>query len=46
MTVKVFSPAKDIPVRLKLVRSQDNPDNPSNKVETEVLTTAANAWES
>jgi exo-beta-1,3-glucanase (GH17 family) len=45
MTVKVYSPAAGIPVRLKLVRAKDDPNNPSNKVETEVLTTAANAWE-
>jgi hypothetical protein len=45
MTVRVYSPAAGIPVRLKLVRSQDDPNNPSNKVETEVLTTVANAWE-
>jgi exo-beta-1,3-glucanase (GH17 family) len=45
MTVRVYSPAAGIPVRLKLQRSQDDPNDPSNKVETEVLTTVANAWE-
>jgi len=45
MTVRVYSPAAGIPVRLKLQRSQDDPNDPSNKVETEVLTTVANEWE-
>ncbi len=45
MTVRVYSPAVGIPVRLKLVRSQDDPNDPRNKVETEVKTTKANAWE-
>jgi exo-beta-1,3-glucanase (GH17 family) len=44
MTVRVYSPQAGIPVRLKLVRSQDPPGSP-NSVETEVLTTKANAWE-
>jgi hypothetical protein len=45
MTVRVYSPAAGIPVRLKLQRSQDDPNDPANKVETEVLTTVANGWE-
>jgi exo-beta-1,3-glucanase (GH17 family) len=45
MTVRVYAPAAGIPVRLKLQRSQDDPNDPSNKVETEVLTTVANGWE-
>jgi exo-beta-1,3-glucanase (GH17 family) len=45
MTVRVYSPAAGIPVRLKLVRSKDDPNDPRNKVETEVRTTKANAWE-
>lgn len=41
MSVKVYSPAAGIPVRLK---TEDH-SNPSRSVETQVLTTVANAWE-
>ncbi len=51
-TMRVFSPAKDIPVRIKLedVRDFDgityNPNNPNlHRVEVDVKTTVANAWE-
>ena len=41
MTMRIYSPAKGIPVRLKV---EDNND-PTKSVETEVKTTVANAWE-
>ena len=41
MTVRVYSPAAGIPVRLKLEDAAD----PTRSVETETLTTKANAWE-
>ena len=41
MTLKVYSPAAGIPVRLKV---EDHTNNQIS-VETETLTTAANAWE-
>ena len=41
MSMRVYSPAAGIPVRLKV---EDHTDN-TKSVETQVLTTAANAWE-
>ncbi len=41
MTVRVFSPAAGIPVRLKVEDSADS----THSVETEATTTVANAWE-
>ncbi|GAB2831817.1 hypothetical protein [Ferruginibacter profundus] len=41
MTVRVYSPAAGLPVRLKV---EDRTDN-TKSVETEKLTTVANAWE-
>ncbi len=41
MTLRVYSPAANIPVRLKV---EDRTDN-TKSVETEVRTTVANAWE-
>ncbi|MBK8089730.1 MAG: hypothetical protein IPK31_18390 [Chitinophagaceae bacterium] len=41
MTVRVYSPAAGIPVRLK---AEDHTNN-TKSVETEAVTTAANAWE-
>lgn len=41
MSVKVYSPAVGIPVRLKIEDSKDN----TKSVETQVLTTKANEWE-
>lgn len=41
MSMRVYSPAAGIPVRLKV---EDHADN-TKSVETQVLTTAANAWE-
>lgn len=41
MTVRVYSPAAGLPVRLKV---EDHTDN-TKSVETEKLTTVANAWE-
>ena len=41
MSVRVYSPAAGIPVRLKLEDAAD----PTRSVETEALTTKANAWE-
>ena len=41
MTVRVYSPAAGIPVRLKIENSND----PAVSVETEATTTAANTWE-
>jgi hypothetical protein len=41
MTMRVYSPAKGIPVRLKV----EDRNDPTKSVETEVKTTLANAWE-
>ena len=41
MTVRVYSPAAGIPVRLKV----ENANDPAVSVETEALTTVANTWE-
>jgi len=41
MTMRVYSPAKGIPVRLKV----EDRNDPTKSVETEVKTTVANAWE-
>ncbi len=41
MTVRVYSPAAGLPVRLKVEDRNDN----TRSVETEKLTTVANAWE-
>ena len=41
ITVRVYSPDKGIPVRLKLEDSTD----PTRSVETEAITTTADAWE-
>ena len=41
MSVRVYSPAAGIPVRLKI----EDSSNPAVSVETEVLTTVANTWE-
>ncbi len=41
MTVRVYSPAAGIPVRLKI----EDASNPGVSVETEATTTAANTWE-
>ncbi|MBL0277571.1 MAG: Ig-like domain-containing protein [Anaeromyxobacter sp.] len=41
MTVRVYSPVAGIPVRLKVEEHLD----PTKSVETEALTTVANAWE-
>lgn len=41
MSVKVYSPASGIPVRLKIEDHRDN----TKSVETQVLTTVANGWE-
>jgi exo-beta-1,3-glucanase (GH17 family) len=41
MTVRVYSPAAGVRVRLKVESAQD----PSRSVETEAVTTVANAWE-
>ena len=41
MTVRVYSPAAGLPIRLKI---EDN-TNPTVSVETEAKTTVANAWE-
>jgi hypothetical protein len=41
MTVRVYSPAVGVRVRLKVESAQD----PSRSVETEAVTTVANAWE-
>ncbi len=41
MTVRVYSPAAGLPIRLKV---EDHTDN-TKSVETEKLTTVANAWE-
>ncbi len=41
MTVRVYSPKAGIPVRLKVEDAAD----PTRSVETEALTTVANAWE-
>lgn len=41
MSIKVYSPAAGIPVRLKIEDHRDN----TKSVETQVLTTVANGWE-
>ncbi|MEM9172872.1 MAG: hypothetical protein AAGA84_09230, partial [Pseudomonadota bacterium] len=41
MTVRVYSPASGLPVRLKIENQNDN----TVSVETEAVTTMANAWE-
>ena len=41
MSIKVYSPAAGIPVRLKIEDHRD----PKKSVETQVLTTVANGWE-
>ena len=41
MSIKVYSPAAGIPVRLKIEDHRD----PTKSVETQVLTTVANGWE-
>jgi hypothetical protein len=41
MTLRVYSPAANVPIRLKL----ENSSNGAESVETEARTTTANAWE-
>ncbi len=41
MSVRVYAPAAGIPVRLKI----EDHTNPTHSVETQVLTTVANTWE-
>lgn len=41
MTMRVYSPDAGIPVRMKV----EDPNDPTKSVETEALTTLANAWE-
>ena len=41
MSVRVYSPAAGLNIRLKM----EDHTNPTNSVETEVLSTVANAWE-
>lgn len=41
MSARVWSPAADVPVRLKV----ENAANPGESVETEATTTVANAWQ-
>jgi hypothetical protein len=45
MTVRVYSPTAGIPVRLKVEDSTDPADPKTRSVETESVTTVANAWE-
>jgi hypothetical protein len=41
MTMRIYSPAKGLPIRLKV----EDHNDPTKSVETEVKTTVANAWE-
>jgi hypothetical protein len=41
MTMRVYSPDAGIPVRMKV----EDPNDPTKSVETQVLTTTSNAWE-